>query len=49
MVFCGNEEPLWCCKNAMNNVKHKCTYAICNDCFTKKMKKVKKKENDQDL
>ena len=27
----------------MNNVKHKCTYAICEDCFRKKHEKGNKK------
>ena len=44
MVYCGNEKPLWYCKNAMNNVKYKCIYAICNDCFTKKGNKKRKRQ-----
>ena len=52
MVFCGNEKPLWCCKNAMNHVKHECIYALCNDCFTKKGSKKRKRSvliNDESV
>ena len=49
MVFCGNEQPLWCCKNAMNNVKHECIFALCNDCKTKRDGKRPKKRTRSTL
>ena len=32
MVYCGHEAPVWTCKHALD-VKKKCKYALCSQCY----------------
>ena len=33
LVYCGHDNPVWSCKNAMNNAKHPCKFALCSHCY----------------